>query len=61
MNKGCDTRSSTVQHTKDKIGEFLKKIGKLSNARTVHEKDVPFVSGEDTLLFLLRGDLRDET
>jgi hypothetical protein len=32
MNKFCNTRRSTVQHTKDRIGEFLKEMGKLSKA-----------------------------
>jgi hypothetical protein len=39
MNKGCDTRRPTVQHTKDRIGDFLKKM---------------FMSGEDSLIFLSR-------
>jgi hypothetical protein len=27
-NKNCDTRRSTVQHTKERIGKFLKKMGR---------------------------------
>jgi predicted nuclease with TOPRIM domain len=61
LNDKSDAKQDGIQHTKARLGEFLKNMEKQSKAWTVHYKYRQLVSEEDTFFWISMGDLKAET
>jgi hypothetical protein len=62
-SRNSDIKKVSIQHTKAKLGESLKKIWEIKEiyGQYVRSTDRQLISEEDTLLWLSRGDLEAET
>jgi Ni,Fe-hydrogenase III component G len=58
-----DAKQDEVQHTKERLGEVLKKKwkNKVMHVQYIRNMDRQLISEEDTFLWLSKGDLKAET
>jgi hypothetical protein len=61
FNEKNDAQKNEIQHTKAKLGEFLKKWKKQYNGQYIRNIDRQLVSEENTFLWPTKGDLKAET
>jgi len=63
LNGKSDTTQDEIQHTKARLGEFLKKKwkNKVMHRQYVRNTDRQLISEEDTFLWLSKEDLKAET
>jgi len=62
-NEKCDAKQDGIQHTKARLGEFLKKKwkNKVMHGHYIRNIDRQLIGEEDTFLWLSKGDLKAET
>ena len=62
-NEKSDAKQDGIQHTKARLGEFLKKKwkNKVMYGQYVRNIDRQLISEEDTFLWLSKGDVKAET
>ena len=62
-NENSDAKQDRIQHTKARLGEYLKKKWKkkLMHGQYVRNIDRQLISEEDTFIWLSKGDLKAET
>jgi hypothetical protein len=63
LNGENDAKQDEMQHTKERLGEVLKKKwkNKVMHGQYIRNMDGQFISEEDTFLWLSKGDLRAGT
>jgi hypothetical protein len=62
LNGTNDTKQDEIQHTKAKLGEFLKKNwkNKTMHGQYIQNTDRQLISEEDTFLWLLKAETESE-